>query len=375
MIERAYLHLGLAKTATTAIQQSLATHRERLLEQRTLFPSFATNHFAMTYVVSDPPERLYSPHFKDGVTTAEEWVRKGGEIDADFRAEIDAHKPAQLVLSAEAFSNWPSEALSRLRDYAQKFAKSVTAIVYLRDPLDWQTSNVMQRLRGGERLSEIALQPFPLEDRLTDFQRIFAEVDIRLFENARQNERRIVGDFLEAIGVAADIPAAPIENVGSNLEQALIFDRINAHFPPMSEDRSGPNPKRDRHLVGWLRHVTGARFDISATALKANAEAYRKQYQWLNEHVPATRGIYCFPEEMPAPNQYSLEDAFDQACRLINLIALERSRLGGEVLKSWRDEAKRRNEELQLWKDKYNALARTLKAEQVKRGKRRKKWR
>lgn len=347
MIEQAFVHVGLAKTATTTIQRTLAANRQKLGEHGALFPSFAPNHFNIAYAVSGPPARFKRSHVFDGVANAEQWAERGRKIDSDLRAEIEATKARKLILSAESFSCWPTRMLFELRDYLSGLASWTSVILYLRDPLDWQNSMVLQLLRGGTRLEDANLEPFPYAERIPKLQEVFGELDIRLLEKARAWERGIVGDFLQAIGVEAELAAQPPANVGSSLEQALIFDRINRHFPPMATDGSGPNPERDRFLVGWLQKVTSStKFDVSSVALHRHASAYRRQYEWLNEHVPETQGLYCYPQTMPEAQTYDLEEAFSQACRIVSIVALERSRLAGEV---------------ERWKAKYAALARAPK--------------
>lgn len=145
--EEIILHVGFAKTGTTAIQRLLLQNKEQLLAQGVLWPGEEDNHYHLRSIISDDPDsqiQIGRLGLTKEATQAflEKWR-------ADFAAEIEAAKPQRIILSTEYLTGAAPHELARLREFLAPFGKRLRVLAYIRDPWSMAISTAQQNIRDG----------------------------------------------------------------------------------------------------------------------------------------------------------------------------------------------------------------------------------
>lgn len=137
-----YLHIGLPKTGTTAIQENLFLNRELLKKNGILYPSFVWSqekdwtHNLDVFAHHPIPLNLKKPIIS--------------QIQEELIFQIEESDCQKVIISSESFvfAADPLETRSFFNEIFQK----ISLILYLRDPLEFIISDYFQGVKGHRRL-------------------------------------------------------------------------------------------------------------------------------------------------------------------------------------------------------------------------------
>ena len=204
-----YLHIGTAKTGTTAIQRFLPLNQALLNEKGWAFPEMPFHfprigegrnaHFLTTYYEDDPELRK---RWDEGFATVKEAL-----------SHYD-----RVILSDENL--WRVHAgigfLEKVKSEFDKLDTTVKIVVYFRRQDQMAESHWNQMVKGKPKLSQSFFEfitkgeyaDFPLEydkglDRLSE---VFGEENliVRVYEKQQFVQGDLFKDFLEAVGLPLD---------------------------------------------------------------------------------------------------------------------------------------------------------------------------
>jgi len=198
-VKTIYLHIGMHKTATTAIQVCLRENEKALAALGYGVPRSGvsgTTHNNIAFSVRDLPQ--YKPE-------------KGG-VD-ELVDELSTSSFDRFIISAEALDNLTAEQIEFLRRKLSNF--DVNVIVFLRRQMDWLQSEwsemvklrfyqsdfpklVEQRTAGDRRLHYFEF--------LEEWSKIFGRdnLRVRVYERDLYRVRNVFPDFLEACDIEGD---------------------------------------------------------------------------------------------------------------------------------------------------------------------------
>lgn len=210
----AVLHIGLHKTGTSSIQDTLAANRTLLASRGVLFPAtLPSNHSNLVYdAFSDTPEAYHANRAR-GIGREAIAERTAATLAA-LADEIAAARPNVLVLSAEDACTLQEHEIARFRDTLDRLAapSAVRIVLYARHPVDYVTSAVQENVKGnGLTLDRAkAIHIGGSKDRyrriVGRWSAVFGEsaIDVRGMERAVAGPLGLVGDALAAFGTSAD---------------------------------------------------------------------------------------------------------------------------------------------------------------------------
>lgn len=209
-----YLHIGHAKTGTSAIQTALVRNRSLLARHGLLYPQARSDSDAEKGIVTSGNGRalrsvLWSPEAFDKISANKRlqersagmlrnivWARSAAAADsARSRLEdfLASNVQNSLIYSSEGFAELSSQALKSLCEIFQRFGFRVKVIYYVRHLLDFALSQYSEQLKRHASTHEIA--DFIANYRSTYVRVVerFAEVVgkdniiMRLYDNERAN--------------------------------------------------------------------------------------------------------------------------------------------------------------------------------------------
>lgn len=254
---RIIVHLGLAKTGTTILQESAFAYRERLLaEHDILYPSNGVNHFHFQSVVSDAPELLIQMR-REGITTREEARARASEFLAAFEAELIETAPQTVLISSEYFSSMSRSELLRLYELLSGYAEEIWAVAYMRDPWSYSASIVQQHVRDGRLEAPIQFGYFGGPAKfLRVLDSVFVEnLIIRPYFGGGPHRTNIVEDFCEVIGISR-IPECASEGPAANRSighvRMTLIAELNRIWPQFDKNGVYVHSIERNFALQWL---------------------------------------------------------------------------------------------------------------------------
>ncbi len=310
---RLVLHLGLGKTGTTALQQSLSLLRPALLEHGILYPKLDSNrpdHNAITLGL------LGYEYLARGMkylcnyeaAKAEEVFAR---IHACLVAQIAEHKPHTLVLSSENLCRGPVRFTRRDPiKYFSALADEIVPVIYVRKPSARYLSLAQQVLKASGKL--LCPRPEGFKRILQDAEAVYRVRPVALVsDRSKFKGGDIAQDFIRRLLPSAvdviSLPHGTVANTSMSAEAMSIMQEYrwanhadsDGKFTPDTSrvlrtlhelDADGSSPKLLPEVARfvdevsidllWLREEYGIQFDeIDYAALRPAHPGERESYQ------------------------------------------------------------------------------------------------
>lgn len=199
MINKVFLHIGLHKTGSSSIQQSLrfyddgstfyaelgvANHSEPLISV------FSSNYLEYRNFII---QGFNQKKIKD--------LRKTTLSKLTSQISKDRN---QMILSGEDLSDLKEDDIKKLIEFFNEKNIELVVIAYLRNPRDWRKSIFQQKIKGGESNIKLAfVKNFRLIKRLKRFQSVFgsSKIIIKDFNKSELKNGCVVEDFCSELKI------------------------------------------------------------------------------------------------------------------------------------------------------------------------------
>ncbi|AJY51409.1 MULTISPECIES: hypothetical protein [Halomonadaceae] len=280
MIEEAIVHVGMPKTGSSSIQDTLS----RLPMQGVEYLSLnSPNHsgFLMT-VLSDNPHDYHS-HASNGLSYKEVQELKKNYTQKLHYALENVDKP-KILISAEDLSR-PDGSISELKYFQQillGYCKRVRVIGYVRPPIGYMQSAFQQRLKGGINFNLNLTSVYPnYYKRFSKIDTVFGRENVELvpFRSDSLYEGDAVLDFAHRI----DVDLAPDQIVRTN--ESLSLEATSLLYVLRRLNKSAPYKKFNRdngQFIAMLNNFGSQKLVFSASAVASFLEANRQDLDWIS---------------------------------------------------------------------------------------------
>lgn len=199
-----YLHIGVAKTGTTSIQDFLYLNRALLARQGVLYPASVVDQ-----VIS-----LYDCRSHNSMCWNQQWARSTQRL----RSEMLASGCSRVILSSEILQQ-QLNCVGQIREFhswlVQLGFEHIEVIVYLREPGAWFCSYISQLVRNStirrhyaDDLTQLLPEHYDdprnildYRETLEDWGAVFGRehLHVRLFERSFLHEGDLLRDFLQVL--------------------------------------------------------------------------------------------------------------------------------------------------------------------------------
>ena len=285
-----YLHIGLHKTGTTSIQQTMYESRETLLAHGINYLAIDANHGPIIIsMLSDAPDKdpRNIRRFIDTPAKARvynTWNRRR------LKRELRRNRSPKFLISGEGLSGLKHEKILALKKLLDPYASGYRIIVYARDPYGFANSASLQRLKSGAVLGRWDRKmPLPNHKRkLEKYIRVFGRenVDIRLFDPGRWVNNDLVSDFLVAIGEKAELRNelnVVRANQSMSHEAAMILSETNIAVPASVKGLANRNRASGFHL--YIAEIKGEKHFIDPETYQQFGRQALVDSIWLNRTI------------------------------------------------------------------------------------------
>lgn len=314
-----YLHIGLGKTGTTAVQADLLDHARALEARHDLhyparFPhlaGFEGNHSLLLRALFSDDEAVRERLKAIGLHNSQRIERFNEHSLSRFHKGF-ADSPAQrLLLSAESVGHFRQRELQQLADWLQSISDEVCIIACVRHPLAALSSSIQQVLTVGGILEELYRKP-PIYRFRALFERLekcFGRDNIIAYDfaDAVESNDALAAVLLARIGVdvSGAIDKRPPDNTSMSHEAALLLSALNQQRPIVAGGRR--NPLHSPRATEKIMDIPGRKFIAPPAVYRRVARETQAELDWLLEHyglalkTPATTetpgGYYRFGQD------------------------------------------------------------------------------
>lgn len=236
------LHLGLAKTGSSALQNVLFRHRQKLIENYSiLYLGIGENHCHIQSVFSQFPESLPQIKRLDFVDRHSLKVFLE-QTRQDILDEIHYFKPNHIIVSSEYFSSMSLPELRSLWEFLNSVAEKIEPLAYVRDPWSFAPSFVQELIRSELLDGEIEFGYLESNvEILSKFEEAF-QCPLNVIPYCAGSGYDVIEDFLCRLGIEAikdDEDRFISKNLNKSMsrEAAIIALRLNKILPTMSPSK------------------------------------------------------------------------------------------------------------------------------------------
>jgi hypothetical protein len=293
-IKEVIIHIGIHKTASSSIQETLMDNHELLLKHGYLYPkSLPSNHSGILANLLKSEPKKYQQNIISN-RSEDEIKKRNHRIFETFTQEIVTSDAEKLIISAEYLSIAEICEIKRFKDIISLFTEKnvkCNVICFVRDVVKWNTSSLQQRIRSGtkdisEDPAEIAKDLF--RSRLQKFISLFGKEHMKVykFEEAVQHSLGPVGFFMEKIGVEniVHLENNIFANPSLKHEAVKLLEFINKHEKPYDFENLLYNKNRQHNDTKPLFGIGKEKFILPLDEQGEIIYNARSDILWLNEN-------------------------------------------------------------------------------------------
>jgi hypothetical protein len=270
----AYFHVGMPKTGTTAIQQSLEHNRDELKRNGLLYPGAAVDHADLIPDMhQDGPGHFY---YRNRGISAVDATAIGAKAWNAVKREIAAFN-GNLIFSSEYFHNMNQHAIRALQSELSALGYKLIVIIYLRHPVPAAVSGANQNIKMGKRLLQECVDEPRWHDNRASLARFWDtlprdQLIVRDYEAVRKRDS--TRDLLDVIDYKGEIEAAKVleANVSVTMAGAVIADACTR------AKRADPKFRINRRQ---LYKIGGPKFTLPAASLDKVRQNCQAELDWL----------------------------------------------------------------------------------------------
>ncbi|MER5174012.1 hypothetical protein [Thioclava kandeliae] len=269
-LPKAYIHMGLPKTGTTAIQYALRDHGPLLQKHGLFHPETPFSNAAALVALFHPKG---SGHFfitRKGYTEAQVT-----QIKEDFHTQV-TQSTTDIVVSSEYLYNLGHHA-GRVADYFASAGFEPVFIFYIRHPVDLAVSAAQQSVKmGSKSLDALIENPHwsRIRSSIEPLQKAGLTVCVRNYGDMKN--RNVIDDFISLLGheeLAGQLPVKR-SNEGLTMDGVLLADIYKKN-----QDAKQPKPFNKYAIF----NVGGSRFTLPESAKEIVREQSRDEVAWVEQ--------------------------------------------------------------------------------------------
>lgn len=236
-----FIHIGLPKTGSTALQTFFAKNRDALLEKSVDYLPIGNFAEAKAGQISSGNGALLARSMLPEKNEAYlPWNQE--RVSGAFKAAVAKSGSIAMLLSSELFALAEVPAWSNLLTLCREFDLSVTFLAVLRNQCDWVSSSYLQRIKRHKLTqdSDEAIRRVYLEAKYLKYNSYFASLSplvngrIGLISYDQVSSKGLIPAMMSRIGVT-DLSSFTVDKAPINITptpEEIAFLRICNQFNP-----------------------------------------------------------------------------------------------------------------------------------------------
>lgn len=276
------IHVGMHKTGSTSIQQSLEGFEDERFYYAPLAPG--GNHSLSLYSLFASRAANHHLH-REARRDAKAVENYNKKTKARLDTSIRRARGRTVIFSGEDLSRLPRHDIPKLRDFFAERFNGVTVVAYVRSPAGFMTSSFQQRVKGA------TVTKFEPETTYPKYYSAFAKYDeafgpdnVKLwkFDPNKFPDADVVQDFCEKLGINL-APNKILRTNESLSRQAVAILYAYGKFRRYGEE-SGPR-LRGVEGAAFGELIGGDRFRFSPDLLRPILADHEDDLRWMEQRL------------------------------------------------------------------------------------------
>ena len=352
-MKRLIIHVGMAKTGTTTIQESLGKACETLQADAVYYPDWRPHNHSYELTALFRGDGKAGYYFRQcGAETDEAWEAERERLRLQWRTFFDSFTEGTAIISAEGLEDFFAEDLEALLEFARPSFDRCIAVIYVRHPLTsiksrWeQAVKQLDEPRSGEDL----LQECKKRTRFGAVRRWSKAVGegslvVRPFDPKHFQGGNLVADFFHSIGLenvalSGETEVASNTSIGHNGTAFLV--QFNGQYPQYRDGKYNPDRGMASNLevlYRLMRETADETLVLDVKFRVDEAAAINREIAFVNRFLSEAARFAAVEasagkSQLPAPDKIAPAYVADIANGLLQLLEREkadRRHLGREV--------------------------------------------
>lgn len=317
MIEECFLHIGMHKTGSSSIQESLKHLKTNEYEYLNLGSSNHTRYLML--MLSGNRKNL--PTNLQLEISQEDFFIHQKRLQEEFEDKLKSSKSKRIIISSEWLSSAQESELNKLKAILGIFCKKIRVIGYVRPFISYLQSAFQERIKTLS-ITEINLTYVipKYQNRFHKFESIFGKesINLRLFDQKNLFKGDVTLDFCKTIGLDSNAITLTRTNESISLEAVSLL-YFYSKF-----GRNSQNYKKQRSdnlkFAQLINKIGSNRLIFSNKLVNPIIEACQKDIEWMSEWI----GVSVL--DQPTESEHAIESendllrvAMDQAHKVRDL--------------------------------------------------------
>ena len=283
MTKKCVLHVGMHKTGTTSIQNSLTNYEDENFFYAQL-GGHGNHSVPMFSVFSSAPEKHFLNRTRSN--TPGQLAQYIDQISAELRKSIKQSGERTLLISGEDIGLLKEHELSGLKEFLSSFYENIQIIAYIRPPQSFMNSAFQQTVRSGRR---VAMNLHNLyrnyQDSFEKFDQVFGieNVLLKAFDRSKLIGGDSVVDFCSEIGLNLAPHRIVRANESSSKEFVCLLFQYNRYCKSTGKE---PMSGGEAHRINaFLSHLGNTKFQFSPDLLRNILDRNARDLEWIEKRL------------------------------------------------------------------------------------------
>ena len=289
------LHIGMHKTGTSSIQQTMFDNRAFLEASGINYLSSHVNHSVPIYsLFSEAPHR-YHINVQAGFDTPDKCAVYNKTLESRLAGLFETNTSPLFVISGEDLSVIQDGGVERLHEFLRRYFDEIVVLGYVRPPKSFISSIVQESLKSGRHISaQLLKEAVPnYRARFEKYFNVFGmrNVTLHLFHPERLFKHDILDDFLYRLGLSESL-AERLTRRTTNQSISMLAGKFlhvaNRTIPRFCADDEGQlkvNVERAKSFSKIVSDLPGEKFLLPELVMNQAVDSIGADITWIEGRV------------------------------------------------------------------------------------------
>ncbi|MBE9489857.1 MAG: hypothetical protein IMY67_06150, partial [Bacteroidetes bacterium] len=276
----AYLHVGLHKTGTTALQLWLQKNRDYLQANNLKYLEFSfldndcPNHSIPFYFIYSEAREKYHITIREQLDAS--------EYKNLFRLQLETNLKTNnnIIISGEDISKLQMSELQSLKQTLIDNGFTINTVVFVRSPYTLINSLFQEYVKSNMRTPNLSHLLTEQRQDLQKISKIFNKLEIVSYDKCNTNKLGVIGTFLSILNLHPTDIVIINQNISLSQNAIRLMDHINTFEPFIINGKK--NARRNNNDLIALHKICGRRFRLSESEINPLKKILEQEALFIN---------------------------------------------------------------------------------------------